>query len=591
MRQFLKFIVATMVGLFLFNILILFFVMGIGAAFSGSDTTKIEPNSVLKMSLSQSIPEKGNDNPFADVSPFNFEPSITIGLKTILENIKKAKEDDNIKGIYLEMSGFPSGLATAEEIRNALLDFKESGKFIVAYGEGITQKAYYLASIADEIYLNPEGMVELKGFGAELTFVKNTLEKLDIEPVIFYAGDFKSATEPLRYEKMSEPNRLQYTELLNGFQDIYLERVAKARNMPKTQLFQIMDQLKVRNASDAAENKVVDGLYYVDQVYDNIREKLGIEEDDKIKFVSNGKYKKAPKKKGKLAKEKIAVVYAQGGIAGGKGQDGSTIGSDSYVKILQKIRRDDKVKAVVLRINSGGGSALASEIIWRELKLFKDKGIPVVASMGDVAASGGYYIPVIADTILAQENTITGSIGVFAALMNGGDFYNEHLGMTFDTVKTTRFADFPTSALLTRDMNAEERSIFQKSVDDIYEKFLKRVAEGRGMTRDQVHAIAQGRVWTGRDAKEKGLVDVIGGIDDAIAIAAKMADLEEYRLSTYPRDEDPFQKILKEFNMARVQEHLLKEELGPLYKQFKTVKNILEYDGVQARMPFEIEVH
>ncbi len=592
MGQFLKFVIATIVGLFLF-IFLLVAIVGVSALglSSKEKAVKVKPNSILKMSLNREIAERADDDPFANFDFASMSPNTKMGLNKILGSIKKAKEDDNIKGIYLELSGIPAGLATIEEIRNSLIDFKEAGKFIIAYGEGITQKAYYLASIADQIYLNPKGLVELKGYSAELTFFKNALDRLEIEPVVFYAGDFKSATEPFRYTEMSEPNRLQYRELLNDFYEDYVEKVSAARNMDKMTLEDIIDNLRVRDAETAKDNKVVDELKYIDEVYDVLREKVGIDEDEKINFMSLGKYATGVEHKKKTGKDKIAVLYAQGGIVDGKGDD-SQIGSKKYAKIIQKIREDDKVKAIVVRINSGGGSALASEIIWRELKVAKEQGIPVIASMGDVAASGGYYIPCIADTIVAQENTVTGSIGVFALFGDFGEFYEEKMGFTFDTVKTTKHSDFPTSIMLNRDLSEDENGIIQKSVNDIYDLFLQRVADGRGMDTAAVHQIAQGRVWTGGQAKANGLVDIIGGIDDAIAIAAEKAGLEEYNIAEYPKKKDPIEKILEQITGGgeSAKQSFLKRELGVQYKYYKRLQSILKMRGVQAVMPMELDI-
>ncbi|MGB1204852.1 MAG: signal peptide peptidase SppA [Chitinophagales bacterium] len=592
MKQFFKYSFATMFGIFL----TFFFLIIIGAMIAGvssrNSKTVAKANSVLKTSFNVPIVDRGVPSGF-NFQPGSFGPTESLGLNDILDNIEKAKTDDNIKGMYFELTDIPAGMASVEEIRKKLLEFKETGKFIVTYSEVMTQKAYYLASVADEIYLNPQGLVMLNGFSANWSSIKGMLDKLEIEPKIFYAGNFKSATEPLRYEKMSEYNKLQTRELLNGFYGSFLENVAAGRNMSESQLHQIIDELKVQTANDAKKYKVVDKVAYIDQVYDNIKERLAVESDEDINFMSLSKYTDVENEDKSFKKNKVAVVYASGGIVDGEGED-TEIGSARYVKALRKVRKDDNVKAVVLRIDSGGGSALASEIIWRELELIKAKGIPVIASMGDVAASGGYYIACNADTILAESNTITGSIGVFGMMADISKLYNNKLGITFDTVKTTKFSDFPNSAMVTRAFTEAEERIVQSSVDRIYLSFKSRVADGRNMSLDAVQEVAQGRVWTGTQAKENGLVDVIGGLEMAINMAAEKAGLatDDYRLTNYPIVEDPFEKIMKEITggSSTAQTEILKAELGSLFPYFEQIKSLEKMKGVQARLPFVIEV-
>lgn len=590
MLQFLKFVLATVIGIFLTTILVIG-IMAIIIKVNDKDVS-IEPNSVLKMSLDNPIPDRSKSGG-VDFSSLSVRKP-ALGLNDILTAIKKAKADDKIKGIYLELSSTPIGLAMMEEIRDALIDFKTADKFIISYSEVLTQNAYYMASVADKIYLNPQGSIFLKGYSAELMFFKGLLDKLGIDPEVFYVGNFKSATEPIRYEKMSEYNRLQIKERMDDVMSRYIKTIATARNMTEQQFFEIVDSLRIKTAEDAKTFKVVDDLFYVDQVRDDLKERLGVEEEEKIEFVSLGKYDKVPdpnKVKGRK-KSKIAVIYAEGAIVSGKGDVGE-IGSDTYVKAIREAREDEKTKAIILRINSGGGSALASEIMWRELKLAKDKGIPVIASMGNVAASGGYYMSCVADTILAEENTITGSIGVFGIGAELGTFFQDNFGITFDGVKTTTHSDFPVSPFINREFKESEKNIIQKGVNDIYDIFLQRVADGRNMAKEQVHAIAQGRVWTGSQAKENGLVDVIGGMDDAMVLAEKMAGLETgaYKVSSYPAKKDPLEMVMKEFGMAKTKDKILREELGTLYKSYKQLKELTKMKGVQARMPFDIEIH
>jgi len=595
MLQFIKYVFATIVGLFLFLFLISI-VFGISIAGSlKKQTVKVKANSVLEASFNYPITERTNENPLDAILASYYvsdEMNANLGLEDIIQTLKKAKTDDKIKGMFLNLSGAPAGFATLEEIRDALIDFKSEDKFIVAYGETFSQRAYYLGSVADEIYLNPVGGMELKGFSAEIPFIKEALDRLEIEPQIFYVGDFKSATEPLRLTEMSPENREQTKAYLDDFYDIFLSRISTSRNISKDKLHKIVDSLMIREPKDAKQLEIVDDLYYIDQVHARLREKLGFEDDDKLNFVSLSKYKKAPgSKKVNFSSDKIAVVYAEGGIESSKKTNG-TIGSEGFIKTLRKIRNDDKVKAVVLRVNSGGGSALASDVILQEVKLIKQAGKPVVVSMGDLAASGGYYIAAFADKIYAEENTITGSIGVFGMLGNFENFYKNKLGITFDGVKTTQYSDLPNSPILSRRLRAEEGAIIQQSIDQVYETFLQRVAQGRGLAKDSVHAIAQGRVWSGRQARDIGLVDEIGGIGDAIKTAASMAELEDddYRVSGYPKKEAPLQKLLKSFS-GEAKAKFLQRELGAEYKIYKKIKDFQTMDPIQMRLPFDIEIH
>lgn len=592
MGSFIKFSLATVLGICLFILLALVLVVGIGA-FSSSKVPKIAANSIMRIKFDYAIQDRSKTD-MPSFSSFSFEDK-TIGLNDILANIAYAKTDDRIKGIYLDLSSVEVGFGIAQEIRTQLLDFKKSGKFIIAYTEVMTQKAYYLAAVADKIYLNPKGVIALQGFSTEMTFFKEALDRLGIEPEIFYAGNFKSATEPLRYTKMSEYNRIQVRALLDDFYKTFVAQTAEARHMPAERLDNIIDQLLVRNANDAKSNGIVDELWYYDQVQADLCKRAGVKDAEDMKWVSLENYTKiAQANKKESGSDKIAVLYAEGGIQDGKG-DESNIASADYVKHLQDIRNDKNVKALVLRVNSGGGSALASEIIWREIDLIRQKGIPVIASMGDVAASGGYYICANADTIVAQPNTITGSIGVFGVFAELGDFYKSKLGITFDTVKTSAYSDFPTSPLLSHPFSDSEKSIVQKGVDEIYQSFLQRVADGRKMPVEQVHNIAQGRVWTGTQAQKNGLVDVLGGVQDAIKLAAKAAKLTDgkYYTAAFPAKEDKWTKLLKNFGAESRQsavETAIKEQLGSQYTYYQQLRQLSQLRGIQARMPFEMIV-
>lgn len=577
---------ASIVGYFIIIFFGILIVVGIVASSSKKDETKVEPNSILHLKLDYTIPEKTSLNPFENFDFATFEPTENLGLNDILKNIKKAKSDDNIKGIYLNVTVMPNGVATTEAIRKQLIDFKKSGKFIVAYAEVMTQKAYYLASVADKLYLNPYGMVEFSGLNTELTFFKNMLDRLGIEVQVFYAGKFKSATEPFRLDKMSDANRLQITEYMNSIYNHYVKNIAASRKMSEQLVDSIATNLLVRRAEDAKDFGLVDELAYYDVVLDDLKKRTGKKEDDKLVSVSMNKYDKAPtNKKENLKADKIAVVYAEGDIVDGKGEN-NNIGSERVAKMIRKIRQDKNIKALVLRVNSPGGSALASEIILREIELAKKK-MPVIVSMGNVAASGGYYISCYADTILAEPNTITGSIGVFGLIPNMQGFFNKHIGITFDNVKTGKFSDLGS---LTKPISEEGKVIIQHGVDTIYYKFKKRVSEGRGMTMEQVDEVAQGRVWTGLQAKEIGLVDVIGGMDEAIAIAAYKAGLKEFRTKEYPEEEDPLEKFFKSLK-SDAEVYFMKAHLGELYPVFEKLESLKNMNGIQARMPFDVTIH
>lgn len=573
----------TIFGLFLLFFFAFVVIAGVSAALKTKDHEAPKPNSVLHINLNYDIRERTDKNPFNDMN-FSFEPRIDLGLNDIIKNIKAAKTDDNIKGIYLEISVIPSGLATVEAVRNALIDFKSSGKFIVAYGELISQKGYYLASAADEIYVNPVGFIDFRGFQSQLMFLKGMLDKLGIEAQVMYAGKYKSATEPFRLDKMSDANREQITYLINDVYGHFIKKISESRGLTETMLDSIADNMLVRDVEDAVKFNMVNGLAYYDQIVANLKSKTGTDEKDKLQLISIQKYnpKEDDKKK---SKEKIAVLYAEGNIIDGKGED-DEIGSESYAKTIREIRENDKVKALVFRINSGGGSALASDVILREIELTRKK-MPVIVSMGDVAASGGYYIACYADTILAEPNTITGSIGVFGLLPNMQGFFNNHLGITFDGVKTGKFSDIGNT---TRPLTEEEKSIIQVGIDSIYLNFKEHVAKGRNKSLEFVDSIAQGRVWTGKQALDRGLVDIIGNLDDAIRIAAEKAELTEYTVKEYPHQKEPFEKFLEGFS-SEAESFFLEKKFGtysPVVKKLEAVKSMM---GVQARMPFEMEIY
>ena len=589
MKQFFKFMFASALGLVL-GIFLLFAILGgIGASMGDKQSVTVKDKSVLHIKLNYEIKERGVNSPFGNFDPATFKSKPSVGLNDILASLKNAAKDDKIKGIYFDMQSVPAGTATVEEIRNALIEFKESGKWIVSYSEIYSQKAYYLASVSDELWLNPQGMVEWKGLGSQMMFLKGMFEKLEVEPQIIRYGKFKSAVEPLILDKMSEANRMQTMTYMSDLWNKMLRGISEGRGKTVGELDGFAQNATIQNGKDALENGLVDELLYKDEVTARLKAKLEIEkEDEKINFIGLAKYKDAPKAKGDdeevTKKEKIAVVYAVGSIEGGQGDD-ETIGSEKISAEIRKARLDDKIKAIVLRVNSPGGSALASDVIWREVVLAREAK-PVVVSMGDVAASGGYYIACAADTILAQPNTITGSIGVFGVLWNAQKMINNKLGIMIDTVKTNRFADLGTPL---RALTPLERDIIQNGVNEIYEDFITKVGQGRGMTTAQVDSIGQGRVWSGEDALEIGLVDLLGGIDDAVEIAANMAKVENYRVVEYPAQKDPIEQMIQEIS-GQGEEVFLKHRLGAYYKYVKDVEELMQMQGVQARMPYQLYI-
>lgn len=592
MKQFFKFMLASMVGFFLSVVLmIVFFVVMLFIAVASMDGEKniVTPsNSVLHITLNYKIEERTNNNPFSNFDFKSFRANPDLGLNDIISNIKEAKTDENIKGIYLDVSVVQAGLASLEEIRDALIDFKESKKFIIAYSEQYIQAAYYIASVADKIYLNPQGELDFKGLKAEILFFKGTLEKLELEPEIIRHGKFKSAIEPFILEKMSPENRQQTAAYMNSIWNHVIEKIAVSRKINQKNLAEIASSLLVQSAEDAYKYKLVDSLMYYDEVLANLGKKTGVASGDKVNFVRLTKYNDAPaapEKTTGVVRDKIAVIYAFGNIVDGKGE-ATNIGSLPLAETIRKARLDESIKGIVFRVNSPGGSALASEVIWREIYLAK-KAKPVVVSMGDYAASGGYYIACAADSIVAEPTTITGSIGVFGVLFNGRNLLKNKLGVTVDTVRTGNYSDIGT---FTRPLTASERAIIQRKVEKVYTTFLTRVANGRRKSNLAIDSIAQGRVWSGTDALRIGLVDALGGIDKAMAMVAKMAKVDRYRIVSLPEQKDPFTKILE--GMAGETESILvKHQLGESYKYWKKFNSLTGGQGIQARMPYEIDFY
>lgn len=580
MRQFLKFVLATLVGLILFTILGILFLVGLVSSSTKEKTVTVAANSVLKLDLNYAIHEKSQENPFASLGLGSTKMRKTIGLTDIRDCIKHAKTDDNIKGILMPIGLNENGLATISAIREALIDFRKSGKFVYAYGEIFSQKGYYLATAADKIYLNPSGGMEFKGFGREIMYFKDMFDKLGIQVQDFHCGAFKSAIEPFVRDNMSEANRQQLMGLYGDVYSQFLNNISKARNIDTSELNNIANGLLAENPEKDKELKLIDDDIYYDQVLDKIREKTGTDKKKDIEFIDAAKYVSTIEKDYK-PENKIAVVYAEGDIVDGEGND-DEIGGETFAKMIRKLRKDDKVKAIVLRVNSPGGSALASDVIWRELVLAK-KEKPLIVSYGDVAASGGYFISCAGDRIFAEPSTITGSIGVFGLIPNARKLFNDKLGITFDEVQVTKHGAL---SIGTKPLDAEEMAFTQRNVEKTYREFKERVADGRHKDTAYIETIAQGHVWTGRQGLANGLVDEIGGLDEAIAYAAKQANLKEYRLKAYPEEKTWQEKLAESFGDAKME--FMKEQLGDQYETYKTLQWMKKAQGVQVLMPYDL---
>lgn len=582
MRSFFKIFFATFLALLVFSVLSIFFFVAFIGGVASKKAPKIPTNAVLVIDLGKQFNEQSREDFFASL---NSADSETPGLYDLVRLIRNAKSDKNIGGIYLMANNNPNGFAASDEIRSALNDFKSSGKFIYAYGSVMTQKAYYIANVADSVFLNPIGMLDWSGMQVEYTFLKGTLDKLGIEPQIFYAGKFKSATEPLRLDKMSPENKLQTSVWLNDLYSHFLENTAASRKTDTATLRQLANTAAIQFAKDAVTHKLVDGLRYDDELKDAIKRRLNVDKYEKLSTVTINSYF-AANNYVEGGGEKIALIYAEGDIIDGKSEEG-TIGDITYVSLIRKARLDKSIKAVVFRINSGGGSVLASENIWRELSITK-KEKPVVVSFGDVSASGGYYVSCDADSIFALPSTITGSIGVFGIVPNLSNFFKGKLGITFDEVKTGPYAGGLT---VTRAMTDAEKRLQQTQIEVIYAQFKQRVADGRKMDTAAVEEVAQGRVWTGKRALEIGLIDRFGGIEDAIKSAATLAKLESYHVAEYPGKMNFLDKLFGR-NEAELYTQTLKKELGAeQFRLFEEMQKINRITGHQAKMPFRFTVN
>lgn len=587
MRTFFQSILGSCLGVILAFLVIFMILFGIGTSFysAGKDITKVKANTVIRLKLDKDLPELTNNVSKMGLANLMDQNKI-LSIHDYANLINRAASDKNIKGIYLDHKSMAIGQTKREILEVALKKFRESGKFIYSYGEYYSGPAYHLATLSDEIALFPNGGIDLRGTAAIIPHFKSLSEKIGVNFETYFAGKFKSATEPFRLDHMSEANKLQTQSYLNSLFDEMLKDISKNRSIDSVTLQNIINGYSSRNAKMAKENGLIDLIIYEDEMIQHIKEKLGLKEDEDINFISLADYYQSePLKKNYSKEDKIAVIYAEGNIHDGPQQSG-TISGDAYVKTLRKIRKDDNVKAVVLRIDSPGGSAMASEKIWRELKLIQENGVPVLASMGAYAASGGYYIASGAEYIVAEPTTITGSIGVFILFPKIDELMTEKLGINVDTVQTNRFSAaftpfFPSSP--------DEKRILQSEVDQIYEVFLERVADARHMSHDEVNEVAQGRVWTGKQAISKGLVDELGNLENTIQKAAEMANIGEYRIVTYPEVKAPIYQLLEELTGEEFNSKLKFLRYSHTELIQDQLKNELKmWSQPQTRMPMDI---
>ncbi len=543
---------------------------------------EITDSSVLHLKLESPITEQEVEDPLSELFPGAGDRSI--GLIQLKQAIDNAKTDSKIKGIYLDINYLQAGISTVDEIRQSLLDFRSTGKWVVAYSDVYTEGAYFLASAADKVYLNPEGQIEFNGLATEVMFFKKMFDKLEIKPQVFRVGEFKSAVEPFLRDNLSDENKFQLNSMLNSIYGEMLNKISESRKIPKAKLKEISDNMLVQNAKQALEYGLVDALYYDDQLKDELRERLNLAKDKKISFIKYSKYRKSVKTY-KSSDNEVAVIIADGTIMPGEADMG-VVGSVTICEEIRKARTNEKVKAIVLRINSPGGAFQAGDQMWREITLATQVK-PVIASMSDYAASGGYYIAMACDTIVAQPTTITGSIGVFSVLFDLSQFMGNKLGITSEEVKTGKIGELIT---VTRALNDVEKEIWQKQTNEVYEIFTAKAANGRNMSKEEIKKIASGRVWTGSQAKDNGLVDILGGLDDAITLAAQKGGVaHDYKLRYYPIQKNFLEKFVDDFEQD-TKAKTLQTELGEYYPWYQRWQKVKGYQGVQTRMPVEFEI-
>ena len=594
MKSFLKYLLATIVGIIIVHVILFFVFIGLVGAIASfsSPSIEIKDNTILKLSLKTAIPDRASENPLQNFNLTTMNSEKQIGLNKILEYIDNASKDSRIRGIYLDLTEINSNfgaLATIEEIRNALLRFKQSGKFIYSYTNlGYSQKSYYLATVADSVFVNPETPLLLTGMSANISFYKDLLKKIGVQPEVIRVGKFKAAVEPYIETHMSDANREQVQTYLGSLWGNIVKGISASRNIPVEKINRITDDFKIYPVEEFVKEGFFDGALYEYAMLDKLREACGLIENEKLSLTSFEDYTKVTFPTVNFAAEKIAVIYAQGNIEFQQGPE--SIGPE-LATTIRKAREDKNIKAIVLRVNSPGGSALTSDIIWKEVQLAAQTK-PFIASMGNVAASGGYYISCAADTIVADPTTLTGSIGIFGLLFSGEELIKDKLGISSDVVKTNEHSDFGGGYPLPipisdRPLTEYERNVMQTYINRGYDTFLDRVSQGRHMSKEAVNEIAQGRVWTGEDALELGLVDVFGGLEDAIAIAANKAGLDYYQLIELPVERSPFKDILLNFSQS-IRTSILKSELGDFYDTYREQKEWLKIKGMVARIPYDL---
>ncbi len=586
MKQFFKYVLGSCLGIFLFLFVLALIggSLGLSSMVKKKFTKKFKDESILVLNAKENIPEKTNNIERG----FSFEQNDVVGLHGTIEVLDDAKSNDKIKGLYINISSLPTrSYSNARILRDAILDFKESGKWVYAYSDLYTQGAYYVASAADSIFVNPVGGVDFRGLATEILFYKEMLDKIGVTPEVFYAGKFKSASEPIRRNDMSPENRLQIRKFITDIYDVLLSDISQSRGLEVSRLNEIADQMLTSTANGAEECGMVDAALYKDQFLDILKDRMGVDKYKDLKYINiNNYYGKIDRDKPKKKADKIAVVIAEGSILDNNDENG-VIDGDRYAKIIRKIREDDKVKAIVLRVSSPGGSVLASNKIWRELIRAKEDSIAVIASMGDYAASGGYYISCMADTIFAQENTITGSIGVFGVNYNFNELATKKLGFNVDTVRTNRFSALGGNILPT---DEDFKVHIQSYIDSIYLDFKTKVAEGRDLSLDRVEEIAQGRVWTGQEAIKLDLVDRMGDLQDAIESASNMIGEEDYNLVYYPKIKKPFEELMENFTGTNSRVKTMEAAVMEVFPDYQKIKELRSMNQtVQARLPFELE--
>jgi len=588
MKSFLKYTLATITGIIITSILFFIVMLASLSALvaSGDKPVSIKDNSILVLKAGATIPDRGNQNPFSSIDPFDLSFSPTPGLNEILQNIKKASSDNKIKGIFIENGLLPSGWSTTGEIRNALEEFRKSGKFVISYSDYVlTQQCYYLSTAADKIFVNPGSMIDFKGLSSEVMFYKRALEKLGVEVQVTRHGKFKGAVEPFILDKLSEENKAQIKDYAGSIWEHVIKTISESRNIPPDQLNLLADKLSGNIAANALENRLIDGLMYRDELIDTLKMLSGIDKDKNLKLVSMTRYSKvSDPNKSFSEKNRIAVIYASGTIVIGKGNE-NNIGGNNYASVIRKVRQDTSVKAIVMRVNSPGGNAIASDLIWRELSLAAVKK-PVVISMGNYAASGGFLISAPATKIYADPTTISGSIGVFGLIPNAQKLLDQKLGLTTETVRTNENSDFPS---FYRPMNIYEKEVMQTSIENVYSDFVSKVATGRNLSPEYVDSIGQGRVWSGTSARQIGLIDEIGGLNDAIKGAAILAGIDNYSIRELPVLEDPYTRLLTQLT-GEIRMKVLKRELGESVKYYNMLQEIKDLSGIQARLPYFIEI-